>query len=136
MQGSARPFPLIPLLAALRLSIRKGRLPPLASRSLAHWPRSPLYAPQARGSFGPASGDGEKIVVGFAHTEQGFALHLVGRMHMLTQKTQCLSSQTSNAVQGAALQTQFPLPHPCGEGGRGERVGTLIVGDPCRHFLS
>ena len=129
MQGSARPFPLIPLLAALRLSIRKGRLPPLASRSrlsvrnsrpwpagpallsslgsfppllppLAaagnrpHWPRSPLYAcansPMAfiphcgrplvrhrRVAYSaPLSRDGEKNDVGFAHPEQGFALHL------------------------------------------------------------
>ena len=73
MQGSARPFPLIPF---------------------------------------PASGDGEKIVVGFAHTEQGFALH--PGMQMLAQKTQRLSSQTSKAVQGAALQTQFPRPHVSG----------------------
>ena len=51
MQGSARPFPLIPF---------------------------------------PASGDGEKFVVGFAHSEQGFALHPVGRMRMVTQKTQRL----------------------------------------------
>ena len=72
MQGSTRPFPLIPLLAALRLSICKGRLPPLASRSLAHWPRSPLYAPQARGSFGPAhAGTGELSL-------QGCALHGFG----------------------------------------------------------
>ena len=97
MQGSARPFPLIPF---------------------------------------PASGDGEKFVVGFAHTEQGFALHPVGRTQMLTQKTQRLSSQTPKAVQGAALQTQFPRPRVSGEGGQGERAGTLIVGDPCRHFLN
>ena len=51
MQGSARPFPLVPF---------------------------------------PASGDGEKFVVGFAHTEQGFALHPVDSVQMLTQKTQCL----------------------------------------------
>ena len=95
MQGSARPFPLVPV---------------------------------------PASGDGEKFVVGFAHTEQGFALH--PRVHMLTQKTQRLRSQTPKAVQGAALQTQFPRPRVSGEGGWGERAGTLIVGDPCRHFLS
>ena len=95
MQGSARPFPLIPF---------------------------------------PASGDGEKIVVGFAHTEQGFALH--PRMQMSTQKMQRLSSRTLNAVQGAALQTQFPRPRVSGEGGQGERVGTLIVVDPCWHFLS
>ncbi len=94
MQGSARPFPLIPV---------------------------------------PASGDGEKIVVGFAHTEQGFALH--PRMQMSTQKTQRLSSRTLKAVQGAALQTQFPRPRVSGEGGQGERAGTLIVADPCRHFL-
>ena len=118
MQGSTRPFPLIPLLAALRLSICKGRLPPLASRSLAHWPRSPLYAPQAHGSFGPASGDGERFVVGFAHTEQGFALH--PRMHMLTQKNAAPVIADAKAVQGAALQTQFPRPRSCGEGGRGK----------------
>ena len=94
MQGSARPFPLIPF---------------------------------------PASGDGEKFVVGFTHTEQGFALH--PRMQMLTQKTQRLSSQIPKAVQGAALQTQFPRPRVSGEGGQGERAGTLIVVDPCRHFL-
>ena len=73
--------------------------------------------------------------MGFAHTEQGFALHPVGRMQMLTQKTQRLSLQTSKAVQGAALQTQFPRPRVSGDGGWGERAGTLIVADSCRHFL-
>ena len=69
---STCPFPPAPLLAALRLSIRKGRLPPLASRSLAHWPRSPLYAPQARGSFGPAHAGTGKLSL------QGCALHGFG----------------------------------------------------------
>ena len=37
-----------------------------------HYLPFPLY-PLPR-----SGGDGEKIVVGFAHTEQGSALHLVG----------------------------------------------------------
>ena len=60
----------------------------------------------------PAGGDGDKFVVGFAHTEQGSALH--PRVHMLTQKSQRLSSQIPKAVQGAALQTQFPRPRVSG----------------------
>ena len=70
------------------------------------------YAPFPLDPLPRSRGDGEKFVVGFAHTEQGFALH--PRMQMSTQKTQRLSSRTLKAVQGAALQTQFPRPRVSG----------------------
>ena len=125
MQGSARPFPLIPLLAA-PLNLQRSpaafgvTLPcSLASFATVCATGAWLIRPRSRR-------DGEKIVV-------GFALH--PRMQMLTQKTQHLSSQIPKAVQSAALQTQFPRPRVSGEGGQGERAGTLIVADSCRHFL-
>ena len=125
-QSEYLPFPPGPLLAALRLSIRKGRLPPLASRSLAHWPRSPLYAPQARGSFGPAhAGTGELSL-------QGCALHGFGVcddrrcvfcVNMCLLPTGCRAKPCS--VWAKPTTNLSPSPREWGRGSRGKGAHCL-----------